>query len=145
MGSSCALKDAAALPFSLISVESPQALLENAALWIQRREEGLDFEEIFYYCSYERLQVFGVSLWAHAYEECQGLWKNRVRIDLEDFPFFPFMVDVKTSSGFIFLGIRLGLKYFLFKKDADLFTKLQNLIRSHGGLLFEGRKIRDQT
>ncbi len=144
MGSSCTLKEAAALPFSLISVESPQALLENAALWIQKREEGLDFEEIFYYCSYERLQVFGMSLWAHAYEECQDLWKNRVRTDPEDFSFFPFMVDVKTASGFIFLGIRLGLKYFLLK-DADLFTKLQSLIRSHGGLLFEGRKIRDQT
>ncbi|HQS84065.1 MAG: hypothetical protein B7Y25_03825 [Alphaproteobacteria bacterium 16-39-46] len=122
-------------PCSLIYVESPQILLESAILLINNREERLS-SNLFYSCSFENCQTFGVSLWAYAYEACNALWKERHLRFKEDPSFFPFLLDVRTSSGFIFLGLRLELKYFLCKKDLEIFTKLQTLVRNQGGELY---------
>ncbi|MBS0186242.1 MAG: hypothetical protein JSS34_07925 [Proteobacteria bacterium] len=101
-----------------------------------QKENSAALENFFYHCSFEKAHTFGISLWAYAYKECQNLWKERQLIFKEDSPFFPFILNVQASSGFIFLGMRLGLKYFLYEKDFEIFTKLQNLVRQQGGELF---------
>lgn len=133
------LKEGELLSFSLVLVESPQVLLDRATFWIQRREaRECDLEGPFFYCcSYEGVQTFGVSLWAVAYEGCSALWKDRVQKFNKDPFFFPFIMNVRAATGFIFLGLRLGLKYFLFKEDPEVFIKLQHLVRDQGGDLFE--------
>ena len=130
------------IPTFLQYVESPQDLLNQLPLFMKRRGKHLTDGDAeaqdhpFCSTSYACLQIFGVSLWSYSYGECRKIWEKRENKREGEPSYFPFILDIKDNRGYIFLGLRLGLKYFLFSGEREVFKKLQCIVRKEEGEIF---------
>lgn len=108
-------------------VGSPQELIKKSTLGEQSPP--------FYINAPGTTYSFGVPLWAYAYEKCLGVWEYSSQESVTN---FSFVLDVGKYPGFVFSGLRLGIKLFLFQGDDQIFKKLQAIVREKRGDIWRG-------
>lgn len=103
-------------------IYSPQELIKESSYW--------EKDNLFYINAPETTHSFGVPLWAAAYEECRRGKKETLYKEREN---FSFILDVGNYPGFVLSGLALGIKFFLFQGEENVFKSLQTIVHKKKG------------